>query len=135
MTRIALYEAEPDAGHEGVLYRALRDDAGFRFVSVGEGEGYEVIREEGTPDVDGGVALIDLFEVPDGEDEAFLAGWDGARAGLAQQRGYLGARLHRAIGPADYRFVDVVRWSSPLMVARAAAKIPLPSHPALYQAV
>jgi hypothetical protein len=43
--------------------------------------------------------LIDPFEVPAGEDDAFLAGWDDARARLAERQGYLGARLHRADRP------------------------------------
>ena len=136
MTRITLYATEPEDDAAGVLYRALRPDVDFRFVSVGEGDGYDVIREHGTPDVEGGVVLIDLFEVPADEDDAFLAGWDAARDVLAQQQGYLGARLHRAAGPAELRFIDLARWSSPLMVQRAAAKaIPFPSHPALYQPV
>jgi hypothetical protein len=136
VTRITLYATEPEDDAEGVLYRALRPDVDFRFVLVAEGDGYEVVREDGTPDTPGGVVLIDPFEVPAGEDDAFLAGWDAARAVLARQQGYLGARLHRAAGPADFRFVDLARWSSPLMVHRAAAEaIPFPSYPALYQPV
>jgi hypothetical protein len=129
VTRITLHATEPEDDAAGVLYRALRPDVDFRFVWVAEGDGYEVVREHGTPDVAGGVVLIDPFEVPAGEDDAFLAGWDAARAALAAQQGYLGARLHRATGPADFRFVDLARWSSPLMVQRAAAK------GALYQPV
>jgi hypothetical protein len=136
LTRITLHATEPEDDAAGVLYRALRPDVAFRFVSVAEGDDYEVVREHGTPDVSGGVVLIDPFEVPAGEDDAFLAGWDAARAALAGQQGYLGARLHRAAGPADFRFVELARWSSPLMVHRAAAAaIPFPSHPALYQPV
>jgi hypothetical protein len=136
VTRITLHATEPEDDAAGVLYRALRPDVDFRFVSVAEGEGYEVVREHGAPDTPGGVVLIDPFEVPAGEDDEFLAGWDAARAVLAAQQGYLGARLHRAAGPADFRFIDLARWSSPLMVQRAAARaIPFPSHPALYQPV
>jgi hypothetical protein len=136
VTRITLYAAEPEDDATGVLYRALRPDVDFRFVSVAEGDGYEVVRQDGAPDTPGGVILIDPFEVPTGEDEAFLAGWDAARAVLAAQRGYLGARLYRATGRADFRFVELARWSSPLMVQRAAARpIPFPSRPALYQPV
>jgi 23S rRNA A2030 N6-methylase RlmJ len=62
-----------------VLYRALRPDVELRFVSVGEGDGYEVVREDGAPDTRGGVVLIDPFEVPAGEDDAFLAGWEAPR--------------------------------------------------------
>jgi hypothetical protein len=122
VTRITLHATEPEDDAAGVLYRALRPDVDFRFVSVAEGDGYEVVREDGAPDTAGGVVLIDPFEVPAGEDDAFLAGWDAARATLAQQQGYLGARLHRATGPAEFRFIDLARWSSPLMVQRAAAK-------------
>ncbi len=136
MTRITLFATEPEDDAAGVLYRALRPDVDFRFVSVAEGDGYEVVREHGAADTPGGVVLIDPFEVPAGEDEAFLAGWEAARAVLADQQGYLGARLYRATGPADVRFVDLARWSSPLMVQRAGAKgIPFPSRPALYQPV
>jgi len=90
------------------------------------------------------VVLVNPFEVPDGEDDRFLAGWDRARETLARPQGYLGTRLHRSLGPADFRFVDITRWSSPLMYARAlqraefreaARALPFASHPALYQAV
>jgi hypothetical protein len=153
---------ERAAGPEAVLYRALRADVDFRFVGVARVDApdqelaganvrfpahhglYEVAREDGTPDVAGGVVLINPFEVPGADGERFLAGWDRARAALAPQRGYLGTRLHRAIAPADFRFVNIARWSSPLMFARAlqrpdfqqaAQAIPFPSHPALYQPV
>jgi hypothetical protein len=134
VTRIALLATEPEGDGAGVLYRALRRDVGFPFVLVGEGDGYEVVREEGAGGWDrtpGGVVLIEPFEVPAGEDDAFLAGWDAGRPALAGRRGYLGARLHRASGPADFRFVELARWSSPLMVRRAA----MPFLPALYQPV
>jgi heme-degrading monooxygenase HmoA len=99
------------------------------------------VREHGRPDTSGGVVLINPFEVPEGEDERFLAGWDAARAALSRRRGYLGTRLHRSLGPADFRFVNVARWSSPLMFARALSEpdfqaaaqgMAFPSHPALY---
>jgi heme oxygenase (mycobilin-producing) len=161
---ITAYETSPEADERftatweraappaAVLHRALRADVDFRFVAVGAGPlpelpfsahagEYGVAREDGTPDVAGGVVLMNPFEVPEGDDETFLDGWERARGTLAPQRGYLGTRLHRAAGPADFRFVNVARWSSPLMFARAlgvpefaeaARAIPFPSHPALY---
>jgi heme oxygenase (mycobilin-producing) len=102
---------------------------------------YEVARVHGQPDVSGGVVLINAFEVLPDADEQFLTGWDRARAVLAQQQGYIGTRLHRSAAPADFRFVNIARWSSPLMFARAlerpefadaAAAMPFPSHPGLY---
>jgi hypothetical protein len=135
VTQISLSADRPDIPGDGILYRALRDDVDFPFVTIGAGGAYEVVREDGAPDTPGGVVRIDPFEVPDDQDERFLAGWDAARETLAQQRGYLGARLHRSTEPAEFRFVDVARWSSPLMVfrARQLPSLPFPSHPAIYQ--
>jgi len=152
------------------LHRALRPDIDFRFVNVAHVDSpqawreaiadpafpggkmpfkahpslYEVVREDGTPDVAGGVVLINPFEVPTDEDERFLAGWERARRALAQQPGYLGTRLHRSLGPADFRFVNVARWSSPLAFSKAvdqpdfreaAAAMPFSAHPALYEVI
>ena len=152
------------------LHQALREDVDFRFVNVARVDDplkwrqaiadpefpgaampfsshpglYEVAREDGRPDVAGGVRLINAFEVPTNRDEQFLAGWEQARETLDSQQGYLGTRLHRATAAADFRFVNVAAWSSPLMFARAldrpefreaAAAIPSRSHPALYTAV
>jgi heme oxygenase (mycobilin-producing) len=164
-TLISAFEVPPDADEDFIaawesatgdrataLHRALRADVDFRFVEVARWDSngaarpslYEIAREHATPDVEGGVVLINPFEVPDGEEERFLAGWDRAWELLARQRGYLGTRLHRSIGAADFRFVEIARWSSPLMFARAlkrpdvqaaAQAIPFRSHPALYQQI
>jgi heme-degrading monooxygenase HmoA len=152
------------------LHRALREDVDFRFVNVARVDSpeawreaiadpgfpggrmpfkahpslYDVVHEDGTPDGAEGVILINAFEVPAEDDERFLAGWNRARELLAAQRGYLGTRLHRSIGPADFRYVNIARWSSPLAFAKAveqpefqqtAAAMPFVSHPALYQVI
>jgi antibiotic biosynthesis monooxygenase len=102
---------------------------------------YEVVREEGEPEGAGGVVLIDLAEVATGEDARFQSAWEGVRELLAARQGCLGTRLHRSLGPADFRFVTIIRWSSPLMYARALqqpeiaaalAAVSFPSHRALY---
>jgi heme-degrading monooxygenase HmoA len=102
---------------------------------------YEVAHEDGESDGTEGVVLINPFEVPAEADEPFLAGWRESRAFLAGRRGYLGTRLHRSVGAADFRFVNIARWSSPLAFARAVAEpefqqavaaLPFPSYPALY---
>jgi heme-degrading monooxygenase HmoA len=152
------------------LHRALRRDADFRFVNLARVDSaqawsdaisdpafprgqmrfkahpsmYEVVHEDGSLDEPGGTALISPFEVDADEDDRFLAAWEPARAVLAEQPGYLGTRLHRALAAADFRFVNVARWSSPLAFSkavgrpefqRAAAEMPFPSHPALYQII
>jgi heme-degrading monooxygenase HmoA len=159
-----------DGATATALYRALRGDVEFRFVNVtrvqspaawrraiGDAELpgattvftahsglYEVLHEDGVPEASGGVILINPFEVPTGDDETFLSGWERARELLATQRGYLGTRLHRSLAAASFRFVNIARWSSPLMFSRAvqrpefqdaAAALSFASHPALYQAI
>jgi len=152
------------------LHRALRADAEFRFVNVARVDSpeawrraiedpafpggkmpfarhpalYEAVHEDGAPDGSLGVVLINAFEVPPEADEPFVAGWDRAREALATQPGYLGTRLHRSLAEADFRFVNVARWSSPLAFAKAVERpelraandvLPFASHPALYQVV
>ncbi len=150
---------------DAVLHRALRADVPFRFVEItriGEDDDappatadplvtpahlgrYGVAHEDGAPDGDEGVVLINLFEVAPADDERFLAGWRRVRDELAAQRGYLGTRLHRSSDEeTGFRFVNVARWSSPLPFFRAtneprfqaaAAALPFPSHPAIYQVI
>jgi hypothetical protein len=143
-----------------LLHRALRRDVDPRFVSVARVLSrpaleavisdpaypglatslYEVAREHGTPAVEGGVVLVDPIASPDGGDERLLEEWDRARGVLGEQQGYLGTRLYRRVGPSGFRFVDIVRWSSPLMFARALRRPELQqatrcSGAALYQLV
>src|SRR3954454_2822034 len=162
--------AARDAFRAAALHRALRTDAELRFVDVATVDSpeswrravgdpafpgaepavpahpgvYDVVHEDGEPDGRQGVILINAFEVPEDGDARFLDGWRRARDVLAAQRGYLGTRLHRSVAPADFRFVNVARWSSPLAFSRAlavpevqeaAAAVAFHSHPALYQVV
>jgi heme oxygenase (mycobilin-producing) len=147
-----LADWESERGASAVLYRALRADVDFRFVAVARVEDdassasgcYEAIHEEGAPDGSQGVTLVNPFEVPEGQDQRFVAGWGRVRAALADQRGHLGTRLHRSVGEGDFRFVSLARWSSPLMFARATQRpefraaadaLRFPAHPALYSVV
>ena len=104
------------------MYRALRDDAGYRFVAIAPGDGYDVVHEDGDPDGAGGVVLVEPYDVPPADDDRFLAAWREAHARLATHHGYLGTRLYRGEAREDLRWVEVARWSSPLMVARAGAE-------------
>ena len=89
------------------------------------------------------VVLINAFEVPDGQDEAFLEGWEKARAHLSTHEGYRSTRLHRSISPsADFRFVNVALWESKEAFRAATsspewrnAPIPFPFHASLYEIV
>jgi heme-degrading monooxygenase HmoA len=144
---VAAWERARD-GPPTALHRALRADVDFRFVEVAPGSHpafYEVAHEDGVPDGVEGVVLIEAFEVPAAaHDEAFLAGWREAHTALAAQPGYVGARLHRAAADADFRFVEIARWSSPLAFSKAVRRpdvraltgaLPFAAHPALYLVV
>src|SRR4051794_31531715 len=59
------------------------------------------------------IRYINLFEVPAGRDDDFMAMFREVNEHMAAQPGYLGHRLHRALGPdARYRFVNYVVWES-----------------------
>ena len=87
------------------------------------------------------VVLINAFEVPEGEDEAFLEGWERGRDLLRTQTGYLSTRLHRSLSPdADFRFVNVALWESEQAFRDATAQpefrnapVPFPFHASLYE--
>jgi hypothetical protein len=140
---IALLESADGRTGGGVLYRALRGDVAPRFVHITReapppgAAAYDVVHEDGDPDGAGGAVLIAPF---DGDDE-LVARWEALREQLAGRQGYLGSRLHRSAGAAEFRFVALVRWSSPLMYARTLrqpateqALAALPHEPALYLA-
>ena len=90
--------------------------------------------------------LINAFEVPEGSDEEFIAGWEAARDYLQEQPGYVDTSLHQAVSPgADFRFVNVARWASmehfqastqsPGFREAAGNLAAFRSHPALYRVI
>ena len=89
------------------------------------------------------VTLINAFEVPIGEDEDFLRGWQRAADFLKQQEGYISTALHQSLSPdATFRFVNVARWESPAAFQRAVNSPEFPgsgirfkAHPSLYRIV
>jgi heme-degrading monooxygenase HmoA len=89
------------------------------------------------------VVLINAFEVPAGEDDTFLRGWERARDFLKTQEGYLSSQLHRSISPvADFRFVNVALWESEAAFRLATGKpqfssasVPYRFHASLYRVV
>lgn len=89
------------------------------------------------------VVLINALEVPEGDDETFLGGWDRANAYLSTQDGYRSTRLHRSLSPnADFRFVNVALWDSPQAFQGAissrefgTANVAFPFHVSLYEVV
>ncbi len=63
------------------------------------------------------VVLINVFEVPAGQDEEFLVGWEQGKAIMKAimkgQPGYLSTALHRSLDPtAQFRSINVAHWES-----------------------
>jgi heme-degrading monooxygenase HmoA len=96
--------------------------------------------------VPGEVVLINSFEVPAADAEAFLAAWDRASDYLQSQPGYVDRALHQAVTPdAEFRFVNVARWrtaedfraatGSPEFREVTAGLAGYQSHPAVYRVV
>jgi heme-degrading monooxygenase HmoA len=87
------------------------------------------------------VTLINLFEVPGGADDEFIAGWERARDFLRIRGAYLETALHQSLAPeARFRFVNIGRYRSPAAFTAAVSdpefpggRIRHPAHPALYQ--
>jgi len=91
------------------------------------------------------VVLINPFEVPQGQEEAFLKGWREAAEHLRQAPGFLSTRLHESLDPqAKFRFVNVAEWASPQHFQAAMSseafqqsrgKMPFTAFPALYRVI
>jgi heme-degrading monooxygenase HmoA len=89
------------------------------------------------------VVLINSFEVPAGQEEAFLGGWEQGRDFLMTQDGYQSSQLHQSLEPgADFRFVDLMVWDSEAAYRRAIASpeyqslaVPDGAHGSIYQVV
>ena len=73
------------------------------------GDAHELVHEDGEPVGAGGVLLVAFLA------EADDATWESLQPLLAPRQGYLGTRRYRG-GSGS---VALVRWSSPLMYARA----------------
>lgn len=62
---------------------------------------------------DGPVTLINLFEVPAGHVEEFIAQWRARAKIMAAAPGFRDARLHQAVSSqARFQFVNVAHWDS-----------------------
>jgi heme-degrading monooxygenase HmoA len=91
--------------------------------------------------VNGPVVLINAFEVPAGEDEAFLEAWERQRAFLSSHDGFISTKLHRSLTPdTDFRFINMALWESTEAFAKATSqpefkesRFPYRFHASLYE--
>ena len=60
------------------------------------------------------VTLINVFEVPQEELDAFIADWRTRAEFMSRQPGFRSFRLHRAVSPdSKFQLVNVAEWDSP----------------------
>ena len=90
--------------------------------------------------------LINAFEVPAADADAFVAAWQKTRDYLRSQPGYIDTVLHQSITPdAEFQFVNVAHWQTaedfiaatqnPGFREPAAGLARYRPHPALYRQV
>jgi heme-degrading monooxygenase HmoA len=89
--------------------------------------------------------FINAFEVPEGQDEEFLAAWEEGRRFMEQQPGYVSTALHRSLDPtAQFRYVNIAVWESPEAFFAAVvhpefvayrARFPFAHHPSVYTVI
>ena len=57
--------------------------------------------------------LINVFEVPEGRDDEFLAGWEEGKRFMERQPGCVSTALHRSLDPqARFRYINLAVWES-----------------------
>jgi heme-degrading monooxygenase HmoA len=69
---------------------------------------------------DDAVMMINVFEVPAAESDQFLYRWKDNVGQMAQQPGFVRARMYRSLADdARFRFINVVHWNSGAALAEA----------------
>jgi heme oxygenase (mycobilin-producing) len=90
------------------------------------------------------VTLINIFEVPAGDEDEFIAAWEKSRDYLMRLPAHIETALHQSLHDAQFRFVNIAQWTSEdeFTVAlssqgrrEAASGLRWPMSPALYQVV
>jgi heme-degrading monooxygenase HmoA len=90
------------------------------------------------------VTLINIFEVPAGEDEEFIAAWEKTRDYLRTFPAHIETALHQSLHDARFRFVNIAHWTSEDEFSaaigsqgfqEAGSDLRWPMNPALYHVV
>jgi len=90
------------------------------------------------------VTLIDIFEVPEGDDDEFIAAWEKTRDYLMTLPAHIETALHQSLHDGRFRFVNIANWASEDEFNAAlgsqgfresASDLRWPMSPALYEVV
>jgi heme-degrading monooxygenase HmoA len=59
------------------------------------------------------VVLINVFEVPTGTENEFIAWWKRCSEALKKEPGFIDARMHRSLKPGSrFQFINVAHWET-----------------------
>jgi heme oxygenase (mycobilin-producing) len=58
------------------------------------------------------VTLINIFEVPAGDEDAFIAAWEKTRDYLMKLSAHVETALHQSLHDERFRFVNIAQWTS-----------------------
>jgi heme oxygenase (mycobilin-producing) len=90
------------------------------------------------------LTLINIFEVPAGDEAEFIAAWEKTRDYLQTLPAHIETALHQSVHDTQFRFVNIAHWTSEEEFNAAlsspgfresAADLRWPFHPSLYQVV
>lgn len=90
------------------------------------------------------VTLINIFEVPAGDESEFIAAWEKTRDYLKTLPAHIETALHQSLHDGRFRFVNIAEWTSEDEFnaairspgfGDAASELRWPMYPALYQVV
>jgi heme oxygenase (mycobilin-producing) len=90
------------------------------------------------------VTLINIFEVPAGDEDEFIAAWEKTRDYLKNLPSHIETALHQSLHDERFRFVNIAQWTSEdefnaairsQGFREAASNLHWPMNPALYQVV
>jgi heme oxygenase (mycobilin-producing) len=90
------------------------------------------------------LTLINIFEVPAGDEAEFIAAWEKTRDYLQTLPAHIETALHQSLHDTQFRFVNIAHWTSEEEFNAAlsspgfresATDLRWPFHPSLYQVV
>jgi len=90
------------------------------------------------------VTLINIFEVPAGDEDEFIAAWEKTRDYLMKLPAHIETALHQSLHDGRFRFVNIAQWTSEdefndairsQEFREAATDLRWPMSPALYRVV
>lgn len=58
------------------------------------------------------VTLINVFTVPEDQDEAFQKNWKKTSETFSQAPGFIETHLYQITGPGEFRYVNIALWET-----------------------